>query len=106
MLKSNKGFTLIEMLIVLTIISVLIILIVPNLSTRSESVHDTGCEALVSVVESQVALYHLENGDYPETLAALAADDYITEDQTTCSNGQDLNYTNTDGSVSVPTAIE
>ncbi|MBD1222742.1 prepilin-type N-terminal cleavage/methylation domain-containing protein [Virgibacillus halodenitrificans] len=49
MLKNNRGFTLIEMLIVLMIISVLIILIVPNLSGKSKQVHDKGCEALVNV---------------------------------------------------------
>ncbi|MFC2948183.1 competence type IV pilus major pilin ComGC [Virgibacillus sediminis] len=102
MLKNNKGFTLIEMLIVLTIISVLIILIVPNLTTKSDNIHGTGCEALVSVVESQVALYHLEKGSYPADLDALAQDDYITHDQKTCSNGEDLVYAPLGGSVSIP----
>ncbi|XGA33023.1 hypothetical protein Vir3643_10500 [Virgibacillus sp. CBA3643] len=38
------------MLIVLMIISVLIILFVPNLSDKSGNVHGTGCDALVSVI--------------------------------------------------------
>lgn len=40
MFKNERGFTLIEMLIVLMIISVLIILIVTNLSGKSEEVNE------------------------------------------------------------------
>src|SRR5699024_11489782 len=54
MFKNNRGFTLIEMLIVLMIISVLIMLIVPNLSGKTKEVNDKGCDALVSVVQTQV----------------------------------------------------
>ncbi|PNY97825.1 competence protein ComGC, partial [Staphylococcus chromogenes] len=37
-LKENKGFTLIEMLLVLLIISVLLILIIPNIAKQSEHI--------------------------------------------------------------------
>nr|WP_100011180.1 competence type IV pilus major pilin ComGC [Lentibacillus sediminis] len=99
MFKNNRGFTLIEMLIVLMIISVLIILIVPNLGDKSADVNDTGCEALAKMVESQVALYQLEEGSLPDDLNDLV-DQYITEDQTSCSNGALV--LNADGTVSVP----
>src|SRR5699024_4249055 len=71
MLKNNKGFTLIEMLIVLMIISVLIILSVPNLGGKSKEVNDKGCDALVSVVQAQVDAYYLDNGNYPLSLDVL-----------------------------------
>lgn len=90
MLKSQKGFTLIEMLIVLMIISVLIILIIPNLNKKSEEVYDKGCTALISVVQTQVESYYLDNGSYPDTLGTLKSDGYITEDQTTCKSGEAL----------------
>ncbi|MBP1969741.1 competence protein ComGC [Virgibacillus natechei] len=93
MLKNNKGFTLIEMLIVLMVISVLIILFVPNLSDRSGDVHDKGCEALVKVVQAQVELYELEEGSTPD-IAELLDKGYITEDQDECSNGGTLSISN------------
>lgn len=93
MFKNNFGFTLIEMLIVLTIISVLIILIVPNLGKSNEEVHHQGCDALVSVVQSQVYLYHLEKGKYP-TMTDLLDDNYISADQMKCSNGKELDISN------------
>lgn len=89
MFKNNKGFTLIEMLIVLMIISVLIILFVPNLGDRSAGVHGTGCEALVNVVQTQVELYELEEGSPPTDIDDLVGD-YIKNDQTECSNGEVL----------------
>lgn len=86
MFKNQKAFTLIEMLIVLMIISVLIILIVPNLSDKSEEVHEKGCEALVSVVQAQVDAYYIEENNYP-SIDALATADYITEEQKECPDG-------------------
>ncbi|ASK63206.1 prepilin-type cleavage/methylation domain-containing protein [Virgibacillus phasianinus] len=98
MLRNQKGFTLIEMLIVLMIISVLIILIVPNLSEKSKDVYTKGCGALVAVVQTQVDSYYLDKGSYPATLATLEEAKYIKENQKTCSNKKALNYAiNADG---------
>ena len=52
-----KAFTLIEMLVVLLIISVLLLLFVPNLTKQKDSVKETGNAAVVKVVESQAELY-------------------------------------------------
>ncbi|WP_404453001.1 prepilin-type N-terminal cleavage/methylation domain-containing protein [Virgibacillus necropolis] len=87
MFKSQKGFTLIEMLIVLMIISVLIILIIPNISKKSEEVYDKGCKALISVVQTQAEAYYLDNGSHPATTETLVTAGYITEEQKTCKNG-------------------
>lgn len=90
MLKREDAFTLIEMLIVLLIISVLIILIVPNLSKSSKGIDEQGCEALINVVQAQINLYYLENRVYPATLQQLVDDDYLAGEQTKCTNGEIL----------------
>lgn len=90
MFKNNDGFTLIEMLIVLTIISTLIILIIPNIGKSSEEVHEKSCDALVTVVQTQVNLYYLEKGEYPEKISDLVSDGYLTEAQTQCSENKPL----------------
>lgn len=89
MFKNENGFTLIEMLVVLMIISVLIILIVPNLSGRSKDVNEKGCDALIAVVQAQVDAYHLEKGELPTSLDKLVPE-FITQDQTSCQNGAEL----------------
>lgn len=89
MFKNNNGFTLLEMLFVLLVISILIVLFVPSLSKRGEGIHDKGCEALVAVVQAQVDLYSLEKGFPPTELTDLV-DEYIKEDQLQCQNGKEL----------------
>ena len=75
-----KAFTLVEMLVVLLIISVLLLLFVPNLTKQKEAVNDKGKAAVVKVVESQAELYSL-NKNEEATLSKLQADDRITEEQ-------------------------
>ncbi|BBA91796.1 MULTISPECIES: competence type IV pilus major pilin ComGC [Streptococcus] len=76
----NKAFTLVEMLVVLLIISVLLLLFVPNLSKHSETVQKKGNEAVVKIVESQQELYQLEHGHQPSA-EELKNKGYITEKQ-------------------------
>ncbi len=54
-----KGFTLVEMLMVLIIISALLLLFVPNLSKQKEAIKETGGAAVVKAVEGQAELHSL-----------------------------------------------
>jgi len=47
MIKNQKGFTLIEMMIVLLVISVLLVITVPNVTKNNSSINEKGCEAFV-----------------------------------------------------------
>ncbi|HFI0274263.1 competence type IV pilus major pilin ComGC [Streptococcus suis] len=76
----KKGFTLVEMLVVLGIISVLLLLFVPNLSKQKEAVRKKGDQAVVKVVESQMELYELEH-DKKATVADLQSAGYIDKKQ-------------------------
>lgn len=84
-MKNQKGFTLIEMLIVLMIISILLILIVPNLADKNEDVQDKGCEALLQMAESQMQAYFIDNGTYPASIAVLIEEEYLKESE--CAGG-------------------
>ncbi|HFU3984569.1 TPA: competence type IV pilus major pilin ComGC [Streptococcus suis] len=75
-----KAFTLVEMLVVLGIISLLLLLFVPNLSKQKDAVKESGGAAVVKVVESQMELYELEH-DTEATVAELEQKGYITEKQ-------------------------
>ena len=78
--KKVKGFTLIEMLVVLGIISILLLLFVPNLSKQKEAIQKKGDAAIVKVVESQMDIYELDHGVRP-TAEELYNQEMITEDQ-------------------------
>ncbi len=90
MLKDQKAFTLVEMLFVLLIISILIILIIPSLSSKSEGVQDQGCDALVQVVQTQADTYYLNEHTLPTSIETLVKAEYITSEQTSCANGSSL----------------
>jgi competence protein ComGC len=78
--KTVKAFTLIEMLVVLLIISILILLFVPNLVKQKDNVKNTGQSAVVKVVESQAELYALSHSD-TATLGKLVGGGDITQKQ-------------------------
>jgi len=74
--KDEHGFTLIEMMIVLTIISVLLLILVPNLTKNSSVANDKSCEATIKMVQGQIGVYMSEhNGKPPESMDDLK--DYI-----------------------------
>ncbi|MFC7320867.1 competence type IV pilus major pilin ComGC [Halobacillus campisalis] len=89
---NQKGFTLIEMLIVLLIISVLLIITIPNLTKNTDSVRSKGCEALIMTAEAQVEAYYIENDEYPESISTLVDGEYLK--QSTCPSGEVLTYSN------------
>lgn len=84
MLKNNRGFTLIEMLIVMLVISVLLLLIIPNLANQTNNVNDRGCDALLAVVQAQADAYYLEERERASNISVLVTNDYISSDQQSC----------------------
>ncbi|MCE4956108.1 competence type IV pilus major pilin ComGC [Macrococcoides caseolyticum] len=87
--KKKDGFTLIEMLLVLLVISVLIIVIIPNIAKQSDNVQNTGCTAQVKMVQGQIEAYKLQNGKTPTTLEALVPE-FLKENQLSCKNGDPI----------------
>jgi competence protein ComGC len=97
-MKNEKGFTLIEMMVVLLIISVLLIVTLPNITKSSGVIDEKGCEAFIELVESQAQLFKIENGSYPTDITALATEEYLGTENTSCPNGETV-VINLDGSV-------
>ncbi|MFC0561654.1 competence type IV pilus major pilin ComGC [Halalkalibacter alkalisediminis] len=100
-LKKEDGFTLVEMLIVLMIISVLLLIIVPNMSKNTDVANGKGCEATVKLLQAQVHAFKLETGNLPLTLEALEAGNYV--EKTTCPNGATVGYEPSTGKVTPST---
>ncbi|SET62076.1 competence protein ComGC [Salinibacillus kushneri] len=86
-MKNEDGFTLIEMLIVLMIISVLILLTIPNISKHNTLIDEKGCDAYVELVQSEVQVYKLNTGSYPTSVDDLSD---LSEDESPCPNGVEI----------------
>lgn len=79
-LKQEEGFTLIEMLIVIMIVSVLLLLVLTNIGGVQKTVKDTANAGIIQTVESQMVIYEMEKGEKP-TAKQLFDAEYINEDQ-------------------------
>lgn len=95
-LKNEKGFTLIEMLIVLFVISILMIITIPNIVKNQSSIKSKGCEAFVQMVQGQVQAYEIDHNKWPANIEELKTEQYVTD--TTCPNGASI-YIDVNGKV-------
>ena len=71
------------MLLVLLIISVLLILIIPNIAKQTAHIQSTGCEAQVKMINSQIEAYTLKHNRTPSNINDLINDGLIKEGQKT-----------------------
>lgn len=70
----KRGFTLIELMLVVIIISVLVALVVPRLAGRSQEARFAAAQAQIEAhLATALDLYELDNGIYPSTEQGLAA---------------------------------
>ena len=70
----RKGFTLIELMLVVIIISVLVALVVPRLVGRSQEARFAAAQAQIEAhLATALDLYELDNGIYPSTEQGLLA---------------------------------
>jgi general secretion pathway protein G len=71
--QAQRGFTLIELMVVLVIIGVLAALVVPNVLDRADDARVTAARTDVNNLTQALKLYKLDNLRYPTTEQGLKA---------------------------------
>ena len=84
----KKGFTLLEMTVVVLIVSVLFLLVVPNIRQTMDIVNERGCRALEKVGDAAILEYRMEYDEYPGDVQDLVSAGLLTDKQTTCDNNE------------------
>lgn len=86
--QKQQGFTLVEMLIVLLIISILVIVTIPNVTKHFATIDEKGCDAYVRMVQAQIDSYHLENPGVQEVALEELKNDYFADGKGLNSQGE------------------
>ena len=73
MMRNNRGFSLIELMVVLVIIGVLAGIIAPRFMDAPGKAKQVQAKANISALESALKNYYLDNATYPSTEQGLLA---------------------------------
>ena len=72
-LRDNRGFTLIEIMVVVVILGILAAIVVPRLLSRPDEAKVTKAKVDMKSIEESLGLFKLDNGFYPGTDQGLKA---------------------------------
>jgi general secretion pathway protein G len=73
MKQKTRGFTLIEVMVVVVILSILAAIIVPRVMDRPDTARLVKVQSDIRALESALNLYKLDNFEYPTTEEGLEA---------------------------------
>ena len=73
MTHKSQGFTLIEVMVVVVILSILAAIIVPKVMDRPDTARLVKVQSDIRALESALNLYKLDNFEYPSTEEGLEA---------------------------------
>ncbi len=69
----RRGFTLMELLLVLVILGVLAALVVPKFTNRTQQARETAAKTDVSTIQGALDAFEIDTGRYPTTEEGLGA---------------------------------
>jgi len=72
-LRRRRGFTLIEVLIVIVVIAILAAIVVPRLLGAGREARETSLRAHLQELRNAIGLFQAQCGDYPYNLADIMA---------------------------------
>lgn len=75
--RNKKGFTLVELVVVIAILGILAAIAVPRFLGSLDTAEENADQSTLSAVSSAVSLYYMEHGSYPTDTETLVTGGYI-----------------------------
>lgn len=72
-----RGFTLVELMVVMAIVALLLSLALPRYFNHLESARETILRQDLAVMRDAIDKYHGDRGHYPDSLEALVSERYL-----------------------------
>jgi type II secretion system protein G len=104
MKRNNKGFTLVELMVVLLIIGILVAIAIPIYNKTQENAQKRACQSNLRTLDGAAAQYYAEKGNYPANAndTNFVGENGYIKVMPTCPAGNNYNYNSTDGTFSCP----
>ena len=77
--KGEKGFTLIELIVVIAVLGVLATLIIPRVVGVKSEAETAAMDANEKIIKNALERYYLDNDEYPDDLEVLVTEGYLDE---------------------------
>ena len=71
--QKDAGFSLLELMVVVVIMSILALVIVPRIIDRPDQARAASAKSNIAVLAGAIETYHLDNGFFPSTEQGLGA---------------------------------
>lgn len=75
--KKEKGFTLIELIIVFTLIGILVGLGLPQYKNATKRARESALKGDLYTMRTLINQYYVDKGKYPESLQTLVDEEYL-----------------------------
>jgi type II secretion system protein G len=73
-MRSRKGLTLIELLIVVIILGALAAIAIPRISTSATTAKSNACKTNVDTLNTALEMYNMDHSAYPAALTGVTGD--------------------------------